>query len=606
MNPRYRLVRPLASGGMAELFLGVARAAEGFERVVAIKRVLPHLAREPDIARMFLAEARLATHLQHQNIATVHDVAQGPEGLFLVMELVDGWDLGVLLRAATRQGHRFPPHLATFITLQTLAGLHHAYRKRVDGQPLLMAHRDVSPSNILVSREGEVKVTDFGIARLSGLSHTEPGLFKGKEAYTAPEVLEGAPATAQSDQFSLGLVFHELLTGRHPFASASPDAHAISLAILTQAPAPFPPDVPAPLATAVQRMLARAPEHRFPSTEWLAEVLARWLAQSGEPASTHTLAAFLESLGLPPTFKEVGDGEGDAPARAPAPPYGHEAAPGLAVDVDEPFDIPGTELSASGRLVQRCARCGTPRSGSNAPCAACGTVASGAVPHVARGARSQAQADTSPSASNGPQAPLPWNTERFAAFGPRETVPARAGAGLASPGGQALSDLPASPTLSLADSVAAMAAHSTAPSVSSAGADDLQLEERAPRPESDWDAPVSTRRPWGRYAVALLGVALAVGGSVWLWPHRHTVSGRLMASMDRPMAMAAPVLMLLSEPTGATVLVDGKSVGTTPLALDNLYPEGTVPVQVKLKGYRTWQGTFPGGQATRLEVKLQR
>ncbi|MFL5356712.1 serine/threonine-protein kinase [Archangium sp.] len=167
---RYRLVRPLATGGMAELFLGVVRGAEGFEKSVAIKRMLPHLAKDPSLARMFLAEAKLATHLQHQNIASVYDVGSGPEGLFLVMELVDGWDLGVLLRHAWRRGQRFPPHLVAFIGAQVLAGLIHAYRRQHNGRPVLTAHRDISPSNILVSREGEVKVTDFGIARLEGLS----------------------------------------------------------------------------------------------------------------------------------------------------------------------------------------------------------------------------------------------------------------------------------------------------------------------------------------------------------------------------------------------------------------------------------------------------
>ncbi|MFP2930819.1 serine/threonine-protein kinase, partial [Pyxidicoccus sp. 3LG] len=262
MNERYRLVRPLAVGGMAELFLGVSRS-EGFERAVAIKRMLPQLAQEPDIARMFLAEARLATQLQHQNIATVYDVGQGPGGLFLVMELVDGWDLGVLLRAAARHGVRFPPHLAAFVLLQVLAGLSHAYRKLHGGRPLLVAHRDVSPSNVLVSREGEVKVTDFGIARMAGTSFTEPGVFKGKAAYSAPEVIQGAPATAASDQFSLGIVFHELLTGRHPFDAELEPISAMQ-AILSRE-VMRPPEVPAPLADVVLRMLARAPEERFPT-----------------------------------------------------------------------------------------------------------------------------------------------------------------------------------------------------------------------------------------------------------------------------------------------------------------------------------------------------
>ncbi|MCY1075687.1 serine/threonine protein kinase [Archangium lansingense] len=141
VNDRYRLLTALASGGMAEFFLGVARGAEGFSRKVAIKRMLPQLAQNPLIAQMFLAEARLATHLQHQNIATVYDVGQGPEGLFLVMELVEGWDLGVLLRHAQARGVRFPPHLVAFIATQVLAGLAHAYRRRGDGRQVVAAHR---------------------------------------------------------------------------------------------------------------------------------------------------------------------------------------------------------------------------------------------------------------------------------------------------------------------------------------------------------------------------------------------------------------------------------------------------------------------------------
>ncbi|HEX8435765.1 serine/threonine-protein kinase, partial [Archangium sp.] len=245
---RYRLVRPLATGGMAELFLGVARGAEGFEKPVAIKRVLPHLAREPAIAQMFLAEARLATHLQHQNIASVYDVGSGPEGLFLVMELVNGWDVGVLLRHAYRRDQHFPPHLVAFIGAQVLAGLVHAYRRMHAGRPVLTAHRDVSPSNLLISREGEVKVTDFGIARMEGVSvGTQPGTFKGKLPYSAPEVLQGEPATAASDQFALGVVLHELLSGRHPFEPDEPADHpmALALAIIQQEPAPLPESPPA-------------------------------------------------------------------------------------------------------------------------------------------------------------------------------------------------------------------------------------------------------------------------------------------------------------------------------------------------------------------------
>ncbi|ATB46509.1 protein kinase domain-containing protein [Corallococcus macrosporus] len=642
MNERYRLVRPLAIGGMAELFLGVARGAEGFERPVAIKRVLPHLAREPDIARMFLAEARLATLLQHQNIATVHDVGQGPEGLFLVMELVDGWDLGVLLRSAASRGVRFPPHLAAFIVHQALAGLGHAYRKVHDGRPVMVAHRDVSPSNILVSREGEVKLTDFGIARMAGPAHTAPGVFRGKEAYTAPEVLKGGPATAASDQFSLGIVLYELLTGRHPF-HAEKDASAVAYAILTRPVSP-PQDVPAPLAGAVMRMLARTPQERFHSPESLAEGFARWLAQAGEPATSQALAAFLQGLGLPPPLSEQAASPsglpapglrddagprppGGTPAQSPAPAQagarawasqGHErpsppdmealgqppgptlsmaggsgphavdtragthapgpmgsalasgsrgasAAPGA--EEEEPLSLPGgAALSVSGRLVHRCPRCSHVVSSPQARCSHCAMW-----PDAPRD-----------------EAPVQRPSHAPGAFAPP-------------PGGLELSA-----QQTLAESVPQSYVTPGAKSVLHTAADELELAERAYAPESDWpDEAALLRRSRRRRAVGLLLVALLVGAGVWLWPRRSTVLIRVMAATGLRLS-PTPMLRVDSDPPGATVWVRDAELGTTPLALENRYPEGRVPLQVRLKGHRTWKGTFSGGEAAHIDAKLKR
>src|SRR5215468_6979740 len=161
MRERYRLTRLFAQGGMAEVYLGLAAGAEGFEKPVAIKRILPHLARDEQIVRMFLSEARLATFLNHQNIVQVFDVGRGPDGLFIVMELVDGWDLGVIIEHANRQQKLIPAPLAAFIASQAMAGLSYAYRQTHDGQRIIAAHRDLSPSNLLLSAEGEVKVADF-------------------------------------------------------------------------------------------------------------------------------------------------------------------------------------------------------------------------------------------------------------------------------------------------------------------------------------------------------------------------------------------------------------------------------------------------------------
>ncbi|XXF76400.1 serine/threonine protein kinase [Myxococcaceae bacterium GXIMD 01537] len=546
MNERYRLVRPLAAGGMAELFLGVVKGAEGFEKPVAIKRVLPHLARDPAIARMFVAEAKLSTHLQHQNIATVHDVGQGPEGLFLVMELVNGWDLGALLRHAARRGRRFPPHLAAFIGAQALAGLVHAYRRTDNGKPVMTAHRDISPSNLLVSREGEVKVTDFGIARLEGASHgTQPGTFKGKLPYAAPEQLKGAPATAASDQFSLGIVLYELLTGRHPFGDAG-DPLAVAYAIPTQEPAPLT-GVPAPLADIVLRALAKAPEARFPQPEMMGEALARYLARAGVPATSGTLATFLGELNMPPTLLELSQQEQgeDSPSNTYVPT---SPAPGsfeLAGEEQEQPWAPtpgGPELSSSGKLIL------------------------------------PAQA--------APAAPARPATQ---AYGPAPTQ---------TPQWESL-ELDTT-TSSLAEEVMAAQAPSQAPSVLDTPAQQLELAERSAREETTWE-PEKRQGPWLKVALALVMVGTLAGAA---WHFRTQLEESLRPG---PRLRTSRVLTVHSEPSGAAVFIDGAELGTTPLVMDNIYPaDKPIPVRVTLPGHKPWKGTFTGGQSATLEARLDK
>ncbi|RKG83478.1 protein kinase domain-containing protein [Corallococcus terminator] len=688
MTSRYRLLQPLATGGMAELFLGVAKGAEGFERTVAIKRVLPHLAREPGIASMFVAEARLSMLLQHQNIVTVHDVGEGSEGLFLVMELVDGWDLGAILRAVNRQGLRIPPHLAVFIASQAQAGLQHAYRRQHDGQPVMTAHRDVSPSNLLVSREGEVKVTDFGIARLEGISRTEPGAFKGKVPYAAPEVLQGEPATALSDQFSLGIILSELLAGQHPFGPAA-EPVAVAYSILNRAPASLP-DVPASLATLVLRMLSRDPTSRFPEPEDVSEALARWLAQTGEPASSHALATFLRGVRLPPSVGELARAAAHEGAQAPsvsfvtstpAPRQGAEASPGpLAAPVGHregvapkggsgtaafgsggapwkaagPASVPvsgeeeepwspspgGVALSASGEVVHACALCGSALASSDSPCEACTqgpasspwssateTPTSVGIPSAhGRSAASRAS-PPNVSASSGGDASghgVPGGgsqgrmTPGAVASAGRPSLGVTSGGaprGSPSGGGASASGASSSPRVdNAAPSFAAQsladideAAPRNRPSIQQAGSGDLELEERAPRPEgTSWELepPVSAlprrRGRWG-LAVALFTVATVLaGGVVFLWPRYEA------QVMNALRGGQTPALTIRSEPSGARVTVDGVDMGVTPLVMDNAYPARSIPVQLKLRGHRTWTGSFMGGMKADVDAQLLR
>ncbi|HEX5751927.1 MAG TPA: serine/threonine-protein kinase [Archangium sp.] len=573
---RYRLLRPLAMGGMAELFLGVARGAQGFEKSVAIKRMLPHLASEPTLAQMFLAEARLATHLQHQNIASVYDVGTSPEGLFMVMELVDGWDLGVLLRHAQRRGQRFPPHLVAFIGSQTLAGLIHAYRRLHNGRPVLTAHRDISPSNILVSREGEVKVTDFGIARLEGVSMgTQPGTFKGKLPYAAPETLRGEPANASSDLFGLGIVLYELLAGRHPFGDGAGDPMAFALAITQQEPAPLT-DIPAPLAAVVARAMDKTPEARFPRPEDMAEALARYLSQAGEPATSQSLATFIASLSPPLTLVERAQAaespgaSGSQPGvleptvRRPSLSTRSVNPPSFELQHEENEAVPGgPALSMSGRLVLptaeapaaapvsapaptpargrefRCARCNAPLASAHAPCDRCARELSPGLSSLAEDLSS---------------VPTTLPTSRRSVLDMRE--------------------------------------------------DELELEERAPKQETAYEEP-KARMQWGR-PVAILATLLLLGGAAVVgYPSLRPLLTRLFYSVTPKQTL--PILAFQSQPEGATVSVNGQVIGTTPLVIDNTYATGQkVPFQVTLKGYKSRKGTFTGGEPVSIDLQFER
>lgn len=541
MNDRYRLLQPLAAGGMAELFLGVARSAEHIERKVAIKRVLPHLAQDPTIAQMFLAEARLAMSLQHQNIVTLYDVGQGQSGLFLVMELVEGWDLGMLLRHAQRQGQRFPAHLVAFIATQVLAGLAHAYRRQVSGRQVLTAHRDVSPSNILVSSEGEVKVSDFGIARMEGLSMgTAPGTFKGKLPYASPETLRGKPATAASDQFALGIVLYELLAGHHPFGEDASDPLSYAHSIPNEEPPPLQ-GVPTLLASVVMKALAKDPAQRFARPEDMAQALAMYLSHSGEPSSSQVLAAFIASLRPPPTLVERAEmNTRSEPLEVDfnAPTHVRQALPTrplepasfeLAVE-SEWQELPGgPALSASGELVQ----------------------------HAALAEQQQESPSLAP-----PAAPPPQQAPPASAFQPPH-----------------LHEAP------------------------------LELAERAPRaleqpaPEYQaWQGRTTLERKRLKRLLKLAVALVLIGAGVVALPMLLPGLSTLLATAPTG---ARPTLTITSTPSGATVSVGGEALGTTPLAMDNTFPRGPVPVQLTLRGYKPWRATFQGGEPVVLEVPLE-
>jgi len=263
---KYDLIRQIAIGGMAELYLARTVGIEGFEKLSVIKRILPQFAMNATFVNMFLNEARLAATLHHPNVAQVYDIGVEAGDYFFAMEYVHGEDLDRMTAQSVEQG--VPISLDAVLTLVAglCAGLHYAHEKAgPDGTPLQIVHRDVSPSNVLVSYDGAVKLVDFGIARGAQAKPTTRGGLKGKIAYMSPEQCRADVAIdRRSDIYSVGTVLYELSTGRTPF-TAETEYAVLNQIVNVDVPAPttFIPNYPAALERIVLRALARDPMQRY-------------------------------------------------------------------------------------------------------------------------------------------------------------------------------------------------------------------------------------------------------------------------------------------------------------------------------------------------------
>ncbi len=223
MAQDYKIIRKLASGGFAEVFLATAEGVEGFSKTVAIKKILPNLVKNSEekerFIRMFLDEARLWSQLNHNKIVQVFDLGTGNdngESFFIVMEYIEGANLEIIVRAARKRGFKIPYHHSVFITMQILEGLFYAHtRNDVNNQPLNIVHRDISPPNIIMTTDGHVKITDFGLAKATTqLEKTSPNSLKGKIDYMSPEQAKGERVDHRTDIFATAILLYEMLTNK--------------------------------------------------------------------------------------------------------------------------------------------------------------------------------------------------------------------------------------------------------------------------------------------------------------------------------------------------------------------------------------------------------
>lgn len=290
---RYQLVRRVGAGGMAEVFEARLEAGDGFEKTLALKRILPHLTTDSDLISMFRDEVRLMVRLSHPNIVQTFDFGRIGESYFLAMEFVEGRDLRSILARSVQRGAKIPLPFALHVAAEVLKGLEYAHdRTDPQGRPMGLVHRDATPSNILVSYEGAVKIVDFGIAKTldSRESQTKLGYVKGKASYLAPEQLaSGGPIDARVDIFTIGVVLWEMLVGRKLFA-ADNELGAIHAILQTpiDAPSKVDPAIPPDIDAAVLKALERDPGHRFQSAGEMAEELALlYRRHGGRAAATH-------------------------------------------------------------------------------------------------------------------------------------------------------------------------------------------------------------------------------------------------------------------------------------------------------------------------------
>jgi eukaryotic-like serine/threonine-protein kinase len=297
---KYSLVARLATGGMAEIFLARLQGAAGFEKLICIKRILPHLARDKQFVAMFLDEARIAARISHPNVCQVFELGEIEGSYFLAMEYLEGVPLACF-RRRDYYGDVPDPRLVAGIAVQACEGLHHAHQlKNTDGSVMEVVHRDISPQNLFVTVDGIVKVLDFGIAKIQDATvRTTTGAVKGTYAYMAPEQLRGERVDRRTDVFAMGIVMYETLTRRHLFKR---DTDFLTFQAITGDPIEdvcvVRPDVPPALSAVIMTALSRDREERFPTARVFGEAIAAACPPlSGAAISEEIARAFPAELG---------------------------------------------------------------------------------------------------------------------------------------------------------------------------------------------------------------------------------------------------------------------------------------------------------------------
>ncbi|MFY0526536.1 protein kinase domain-containing protein [Archangium gephyra] len=311
---------------MAEVFLAKAAGPMGFEKTLVLKRILPHLAEETAFVEMFLSEAKLAAQLTHPHVVQIFDFGEANGTYFLAMEYIDGPSLRTLIKRASAQGLELPLAMCARLVSHACEGLAfaHDFTEPETGEALGLIHRDISPDNILLSKQGAVKVVDFGIAKAAGQAHkTASGVIKGKLSYMPPEQVRAESLDRRVDVYALGVVLYELLTGHKPFESESDVG--LMRAILFQSPMPavqFRPELPDSLRRILGRAIAKDREQRYPDCHAFQSDLEDFILSAGKPVTTQQIAQLIAQVPEPaslPGSPRSGPTPSVTPVHTPVP-----------------------------------------------------------------------------------------------------------------------------------------------------------------------------------------------------------------------------------------------------------------------------------------------
>jgi serine/threonine-protein kinase len=317
LQSRYTILRKIADGGTAEIFLAKQHGAHGFEKSVVLKRIFPAFYADPQFRHMLVDEAHIAMSLAHSNIVQVLDLGEVEGRYFLALELVDGWTLDRTLKRAQTAGVPFAPALALYVTAEVCRALGYAHGKARDGKPLGIVHRDVSPHNVLLSAEGEVKLTDFGIAKAQNRKEKSLGnMIKGKISFMSPEQASGGDLDSRSDLFSLGTMLYAMITRRLPF-DAPTDYETL---MLVKSGDYLPPETARPglnpeLYRVIRKAMSKSPKDRYQKAEEMLLDVEQVMRLAFRPVGQTELQRWLLDLstkdGVPPLTRDVPPTAGD-------------------------------------------------------------------------------------------------------------------------------------------------------------------------------------------------------------------------------------------------------------------------------------------------------